>query len=192
MVEWMGYPMYYAFDGASPPPRAGAAHATIYPYGPFPTGDGRTVMLGLQNEREWIGFCEHVLQQPSLAQDPRYASNPQRSQARDKLRALIVSAFAPLTIEQIEARLDAGQIAHARVNDMAAVWSHPQLHARERWVDIDTPAGAVPALLPPGLATLDDCRMDGVPALGAHTEAILAELGHNAAAIAALRAAHVV
>jgi itaconate CoA-transferase len=192
MVEWMGFPMYYAIDGASPPPRAGAAHATIYPYGPFPTGDGRTVMLGLQNEREWVDFCEQVLRQPALAQDPRYASNPLRSRARDALRALIVDVFAPLTIDQVEARLNAAQIAHARVNDMAAVWAHPQLRARERWVNIGTPAGPVPALLPPGVAMPDDCRMASVPALGQHTEAILAELGHDAAAISALRAARVV
>jgi len=192
MVEWMGFPMYYAFDGAGPPPRAGAAHATLYPYGPFPTGDGRTIMLGLQNEREWLAFCDHVLQQPALARDGRYGSNPLRSAARDELSALIAAAFAPLSLEQVEARLDAAQIAHARVNDMAAVWAHPQLQARGRWVDIDTPAGRVPALLPPGVASADDCRMQAVPALGQHTDAILAELGHDAAAIAALRAARVV
>ena len=93
MVEWMSYPLYYAFDGAEPPPRAGAAHATIYPYGPFPAGDGKIVMLGLQNEREWAVFCRDVLEQPELATDERFATNSKRSAARDALRAIIVEAF---------------------------------------------------------------------------------------------------
>ena len=94
MVEWMGFPMYYAFEGATPPPRTGAAHATIYPYGPFAAGDGKTVMLGLQNEREWAAFCEKVLRQPELAADARFASNTRRNAHREALRALIVEAFA--------------------------------------------------------------------------------------------------
>jgi itaconate CoA-transferase len=180
--------MYYAFDGARPPPRAGAAHATIYPYGPFPTGDGRSLMLGLQNEREWAPFCEHVLRQPALAADARFATNARRSQARAALHALIVEAFAALSIDEVVARLDAAQIAHARVNEMADVWQHAQLQARERWVAIDTPAGPVPALLPPGARRREDARMDAVPALGQHTAAILAELGFAEADVAALRA----
>ncbi|MGB6054648.1 MAG: CaiB/BaiF CoA-transferase family protein, partial [Burkholderiaceae bacterium] len=137
MVEWMGYPLYYAYDGAAPPPRAGAAHATIYPYGPFPTGDGKTVMLGLQNEREWQAFCEHVLHQPALAADPRFASNSRRSDARDSLRALIVEVFAELDADEVTRRLDDAQIANARVNDMQELWRHAQLAARQRWVEVD-------------------------------------------------------
>ena len=192
MVEWMGYPLYYAFDGAAPPPRAGAAHATIYPYGPFPTGDGKTVMLGLQNEREWALFCEHVLEQPALATDARFASNSRRVQAREALRALIVEAFATLTVEQAVARLEQAQIANARMNDMSDVWQHAQLRARERWVEVDTPAGPVPALLPPGAPSADAVRMDAVPALGQHTDAILGELGYGPQDIAALRAAQAI
>ena len=127
MVEWMNYPLYYAFDGASPPPRAGAAHATIYPYGPFPAGDGRTVMLGLQNEREWVVFCQRVLQRPDLVHDARFSTNSRRVAARDPLRAIIVETFATLTAEHVIERLDEVQIANARMNDMHDVWQHPQL-----------------------------------------------------------------
>jgi itaconate CoA-transferase len=188
LVEWMNYPLYYAFDGAAPPRRTGASHATIYPYGPFPAGDGKVVMLGLQNEREWVAFCEKVLEQPQLAREDRFATNSRRSAARDELRSLIVAAFAPLTAEQVVARLDAAQIANAHVNAMADVWAHPQLAARRRWREVDTPAGSIPALLPPGSWEEGDPRIGPVPALGAHTDAILGELGWPAERIAALRA----
>ena len=189
LTEWTSYPLYYAFDGAPPPARSGASHATIYPYGPFPAGDGATVMLGLQNEREWLAFCEQVLRQPELARDARFASNPKRSAERVALRALIVEAFSTLSAAQVVERLEAAQIANARVNTMAEVWAHPQLKARGRWREVDTPAGPIPALLPPGSWTDGDGpRMDAVPALGQHSDAILAALGLDAAAIAALRA----
>jgi itaconate CoA-transferase len=192
MVEWMGYPLYYAFDGAAPPPRAGAAHATIYPYGPFPAGDGKTVMLGLQNEREWTAFCEKVLKRPELSTDERFASNSRRTQARQELRSLILESFSQLTAEQVIERLDAAQIANARMNDMHEVWEHAQLKERRRWVAIDTPAGQVPALLPPGLPNGYAPRMDAVPALGEQTEAILQEIGYDSDAIARLRAEHAI
>jgi crotonobetainyl-CoA:carnitine CoA-transferase CaiB-like acyl-CoA transferase len=188
--EWMGYPLYYAYNGAPPPPRAGASHATIYPYGPFPAGDGKVVMLGLQNEREWAAFCEHVLQQPDLARDERFASNPRRSAHRAELRALIVDTFAPLSAVQVLARLDVAQIANAQVNTMAELWAHPQLQARGRWREVGSPAGPLPALLPPG--SWDDGdgpRMAPIPAVGEHTAAILAELGVDAEGVARLRAA---
>ena len=187
MVEWMGYPMYYAFEGAPPPPRAGAAHATIYPYGPFPAGGGQTVMLGLQNEREWRVFCEQVLQQPALATDERFNTNAHRTAAREALREIIAQTFMALTAEQVVARLDAAGIANAQVNDMAQVWSHAQLQARSRWVDVATPAGLVPALLPPGVPNADNVRMNAVPALGQHSRAILAELGYSTEQITELR-----
>lgn len=187
MVEWMSYPLYYAFEGAAPPPRTGAAHATIYPYGPFPTGDGKTVMLGLQNEREWGEFCARVLLRPELATDPRFASNALRVAARKELHALIVGVFAELTAEQLVARLDEAQIANAQVNSLAAVWEHPQLKARGRWTEVDTPAGSVPALLPPGMPEDFAPRMDAVPALGQHSAAILGELGYADREIEKLR-----
>jgi len=187
MVEWMNYPLYYAFDGAAPPPRAGAAHATIFPYGPFPAGDGKHVMLGLQNEREWGAFCRSVLQRPELATDERFASNSRRVANRQALREVIGEVFATLTAEQLIARLDEAQIANAHMNDMHDVWAHPQLRARGRWTAVGSPAGALPALLPPGRVDAWDPRMDPVPALGEHSDAILAELGWDAAAIGALR-----
>jgi itaconate CoA-transferase len=186
MVEWMCYPMYYAIDGAAAPARTGGAHATIYPYGPFPAGDGQNVMLGLQNEREWKLFCELVLEQPALANDPRFMSNAKRVERRSQLRELICGTFAEMTAGQVTARLELAQIANARMNDMKAVWAHPQLLARERWTEVGTAAGLVPALLPPGRKNLGAARMDPVPALGQHTDAILSELGFEEAAIAAL------
>src|SRR5688572_2030212 len=188
MVEWMSYPLYYAFDGATPPPRAGAAHATIYPYGPFSAGDGKTVMLGLQNEREWLTFCEKVLRRPELAADERFSSNSRRTTQREALRAIIVESFAALTAEQVIERLDGAQIANAHMNDMHDVWRHPQLKARGRWTDVATPAGPVPALLPPGVTDSYSPRMDAVPSLGEHTQAILAELGFESDDIAAMQA----
>ncbi|MCZ2089721.1 MAG: CoA transferase [Burkholderiales bacterium] len=189
MGEWMGYPMYYAFDGAPPPPRTGASHASIYPYGPFAAGDGGTVMLGLQNEREWQAFCEQVLRRPEVAVDARFCSNAARNQHRDELQALILQEFATLTAAQVVERLDAAGIANARVNDMAGLWAHPQLAARERWREVDTPAGRIPALLPPGVSSAFEYRMEQVPAVGQHNAAILAELGWTAERIAALAAA---
>jgi crotonobetainyl-CoA:carnitine CoA-transferase CaiB-like acyl-CoA transferase len=191
LTEWMGYPLYYAYEGAPPPPRTGAAHATIFPYGPFPTGDGGTVMLGLQNEREWVNFCAQVLLQPALAQDPRFAGNAQRVVARDALHDLIIEAFSALSAAQVVERLEKAQIANARVNTMPEVWGHPQLKARDRWREVGSPAGKLMAMLPPGTWAADGSdgpRMDPVPALGEHTDAILRELGVDANDIAALRA----
>ena len=188
LAEWTSYPLYYAFDGAPPPPRTGAAHATIYPYGPFPTGDGGTVMMGLQNEREWVSFCQIVLRRPELATDPRFAGNARRVAERDALRQLIVDAFAASTAPQVLERLEAAKIANARVNTMHDVWQHPQLAARGRWREVGTSAGPVPALLPPGSWDVDP-RMDPVPALGEHTDDVLVELGYDAQEIHALRTA---
>jgi crotonobetainyl-CoA:carnitine CoA-transferase CaiB-like acyl-CoA transferase len=189
LVEWMNYPLYYAFEGSDPPARTGASHATIYPYGPFPAGDGATVMLGLQNEREWVLFCEKVLLQPDLARDPRFSTNSRRSAARAELRQIIVDCFISLTAQQVVDRLDAASIANARVNTMHDVWAHPQLKARDRWTEVETPAGTIPALLPPGMSRGDTPRMEAVPALGQHTESILAELGYSARQIGEMRVA---
>ncbi|PUE62496.1 CoA transferase [Limnohabitans sp. 2KL-17] len=185
LTEWMGFPMYYAMDGASPPPRNAAAHATIYPYGPFQVGGQLgihgehigTVMLGLQNEREWAQFCQHVLVQPTLAGDPRFHSNAQRNDNRLDLQSIILNTFAQLTLEQVTERLERAQIANARMNNMADLWAHPQLQARQRWTQVASPAGELPALLPPGRQTAFNYRMDPIPQVGEHTASILNELG---------------
>jgi crotonobetainyl-CoA:carnitine CoA-transferase CaiB-like acyl-CoA transferase len=188
LAEWTSYPLYYAFDGAPPPPRTGASHATIYPYGPFPAGDGASVMLGLQNEREWLNFCVEVLGRPDLAGDPRFAGNAKRVAERELLHDIIVKAFAAFSAAELAERLEAAQIANARVNTMHEVWAHPQLAARSRWSEVGSPVGPLPAMLPPGRGA-DSARMDPIPALGEHTDSILAELGYGAGEIAALREA---
>jgi len=188
MVEWMSFPLYYAFEGAAPPPRAGASHATIYPYGPFPVGDGNTIMLGLQNEREWVIFCEKVIEQKSLAVDPEFDNNTKRTANRARLRAVIVELFSKMTIAQVEQKLEDAQIANARVNEMKDVWAHPQLKARHRWTEVQSPVGLLPALLPPATNNQFDARMDPIPSIGEHTLAILKELGVAEAAIARLAA----
>jgi itaconate CoA-transferase len=176
LAEWMSYPLYYAFEGAAPPPRTGASHASIYPYGPFATKDG-AVILGIQNEREWASFCDQVLGNASLAADPRFDANARRSENRAALQAIILETFAGLSTVEVEGRLDRAQIANGRMNDMAGLWAHPQLKARDRWRSVGSPAGHIPALLPPGRNNSFEYRMDRVPAVGEHTDAILRELG---------------
>ena len=175
MAEWMGFPMYFAFDGAPPPPRNGAGHATIYPYGPYETVDG-IVFLGLQNDREWILFAEAVLRHPDLAADPRFKGNAARADHRELLEPILVGILSSLSTEEAIARLEHAGIATAHVNDMAALWSHPQLAARDRWRQVGSPVGPLPALKP---VTGDgwEPRLDPVPRLGEHTDAILAEFG---------------
>ena len=192
LCEWMGNPLYYGFDGQPSAPRSGASHPSIYPYGPFTAGDGRTVLFGLQNEREWLNFCAKVLIRADLAADPRFDTNARRSANRAELKRLIEACFAPLSGAQVLERLDAAAIGNAAVNTVADVWRHPQLEARGRWAQIDTPAGPIPALKPPAANDSFEYRMDAVPALGQHTDAILEALGYGVADIAAFRAAAVV
>lgn len=191
MTEWMSYPLYYAFDGAEPPERAGASHATIFPYGPFAVGDGRTIMLGLQNEREWKAFCETVLERADLAADPRFSSNSLRAENKEVLTQIILCDFAELTTEQAIERLDQAGIANANVNKMEDVWKHVQFEARNRWRDVDTPVGRIQALLPPG-GIGSEPRMDPVPDLGEHSRALLAEVGYSSESIAELQKARVI
>ncbi len=187
MSEWMGFPLYYTLDGQPPPPRAGAAHAAIYPYGPFACADGRKVVLAVQHDREWAVFCDKVLRRPELA--AQYKGNAKRLAERETLRGIIESVCAGLTGEQLVERLELAQIAYGRLNEMADLWRHAQLQARARWAEIETPGGPVPALYPPHhLAGEEPPPMGPVPALGEHTGAILAELGRSADEIARLHA----
>lgn len=190
--EWMGCPLYYAHHGGAAAPRTGASHATIYPYGPFRTGDGKRVMLGVQNEREWAAFCDMVLGRPEVAREPRFDSNSRRVANKEALVSTIDGVFSRLTAEEVVTRLDAAQIANARINEMEEVWNHPQFAARGRWREVNTPAGTIAALLPPTTLSTCEARMSGVPALGQHTDAVLSGLGFSAEEIRQLRAEAVV
>lgn len=175
--EWMGYPSYYANYGGTEPQRAGASHSTIYPYGPFACGDGKTVFIGLQNEREWKQFCDIVLNQPNLTSDERFNSNYNRSANRHELKQLIESSFTDLASETVLERVEKANIANARLNTMKNFFEHPQLKARNRWDKVDTPVGEIAALKPPVTMKGLEAVMNPVPALGEHTEKILQELG---------------
>ena len=190
--EWMGYPAYFTAYGGKPPARTGASHATIAPYGPFRTGDDKWVHLGIQNEREWARFCETVLQRPLLATDARFNNNAGRVEHRDALTGAIRKVFDKLARAEIVARLDRAQIANASMNTLREFWDHPQLAARDRWREIDSPAGRLKALLPPVIMNDVDVRMGAIPALGEHSEAVLRSLGYGDTQIAKLRAESVI
>jgi formyl-CoA transferase len=185
--EWMSAPAYYAEYGGSAPPRSGAHHASIAPYGPVTTRDGGSISIAVQNAGEWTRLCTDVLDRPGLAGDERFATNPLRVRHRAALDAEIAAATGALTATALIARLDAAQIAWARMNTMSEFAAHPQLTMRDRWRDIGSPQGAIRALLPPVRIDGLDPRMGDVPALGEHTDAVLAELGYSREAIAAWR-----
>ena len=191
LVEWMSQPLYYGHYGANPPARSGARHATIAPYGPFTAGDGGTVLLAVQNPPEWQRLCEIVLEQPDLASDPRFATNPDRVANRDELEAIITTSIARLDADELGQKLERAGVGHARMNDVEQLWRHPVLAGRDRWQTIQTPGGPAAALPPPaGLAGIDPLMCD-VPALGAHSRKILAELGYSSMAVDELVAAGV-
>jgi itaconate CoA-transferase len=181
--EWMGYPMYYATYGGIDPDRTGASHATIYPYGPFNSGDGKKVFLGLQNEREWIRFCKEVLKLPEIGSDYRFESNSKRVENRDELKSVIEEVFNSLTAAQIVERLEEAQIANARMNTMKEFFEHPQFYARNRFLEVDSPVGRIKALRPPVTMEGMDTVMKPIPKLGEHNVSILRELGFEAETI---------
>lgn len=174
--EWMGYPYLYTSYGGTPPPRTGARHAAIAPYGPFRTGSGEEVFLAVQNDREWRSLCERVLNRPDLAKDPDFDTNSRRVRNHDRVREAVEDSLAGLDAERAMALLDGAGIANARLRSMAEFADHPQLRARDRWRDVATPAGPVRTLLPPALPGDSEPPMGPVPGVGEHTEAILAEL----------------
>ena len=181
--EWMGFPGYFSAYGGEAPPRSGASHATIVPYGPFKAGDGGTVFLSIQNEREFERFCDVVLLNSALKKDSRFSSGPARAGNRDAMHAEIENIFLKLKAAEIIARLEQAGIANAKLNSMQEFWDHPQLEARDRWREVGSPAGPIDAMKPPFNLDGFEPRMDAVPALGAHSRAILAELGFSAAEI---------
>ena len=176
--EWMGFPAYFTAYGGTAPPRSGAHHATIAPYGPFEAGDGGSVFISVQNEREFARFCEQVLGDKALARDARFASAPARLANRRALQAAIDGVFRALTTSQVIDKLDAAGIANARLNGMADFWRHPQLAARDRWASVGSSAGSIKALKPAFNLSGFEPKMGAVPALGEHTRALLAELGY--------------
>jgi itaconate CoA-transferase len=186
--EWMGFPAYFNAYGGAPPPRSGAHHATIVPYGPFGAGDGGTVFLSVQNEREFERFCTVVLQKPFIKSDPRFASAPARLDNRAAMHAEIEAVFSKLSTQQVIERLEAADIANARLNSLEEFWNHPQLAARARWIKVDSPAGELDALKPPANISGAEPRMDAIPAVGQHSRAILAELGFSEAEVGRLAA----
>ncbi len=186
--EWLGFPAYFTSYGGKAPPRTGAYHATIVPYGPFKAGDGRTVFLGIQNEREFARFCEQVLGQPGLPKDPRYASASLRNEHRTEMNALIEGVFAGLTAVQVVEKLEVAGIANARLNTMQEFWDHPQLEARNRWRKVGSPAGPLDAMMPPLNIAGMEPAMGALPGVGEHTRSILAGLGYDDAAIEGLKA----
>jgi len=181
--EWMGFPAYFAHYGGTAPPRRGAYHATIVPYGPFHAGDGGSVFLSIQNDREFARFCDKVLANPALARDPRFATGPARYANRDATHAEIERVFSRLTAAQVIEKLEAADIANARLNTMEEFWSHPQLEARQRWREVGSPQGPLQALLPPFNMSGFEAKMGALPALGEHTRPILAELGFDEAEV---------
>jgi itaconate CoA-transferase len=178
LAEWVGQPAHFTAGAGRQPGRFGAQHATIAPYGPFEAGDGHTILLAIQNEPEWARFCEIVLGRPDVARDPRFASNTLRVAHRDEMNRIIAQAFSEHPTPQLEARLTEARVAFAGVNTVAEFLDHPVLAGRDRWREVATEAGDIKALLPPiGLGV--EPRMDAVPALGQHTDQILAELGRD-------------
>jgi itaconate CoA-transferase len=187
LAEWMGFPAYFTGYGGSAPPRSGAHHATIVPYGPFRAGDGGTVFLSVQNEREFARFCESVLRSPRLAADARFSSSPARLENRDALHGEINRVFSSLSSEEVIQRLEAADIANARLNSMEAFWRHPQLAARGRWGRVASPAGPLEMLKPPFNLDGMEPRMDPIPEVGEHTARVLGELGFSPTEVEKLR-----
>jgi itaconate CoA-transferase len=188
LAEWMGHPLHYGMYGGEAPARTGVAHAVIAPYNAYPTADGGQVLLSVQNDREWRRLADQVLGRPELGEDPVFATNTARTANRAKTDVVVAEALALLATEEAIRELEAAGIACARLNNVTDVAGHPQLAARDRWREVDSPVGPLRALLPPiTLPGGAEARMGAVPALGEHTDALLRALGMTDEGTAALR-----
>jgi itaconate CoA-transferase len=187
LAEWMGFPAYYAMYGGKEPPRSGARHASIAPYGPFGCADGEVVFFGIQNDREWRRFCDSVLGRPEVAGDELFENNSRRVENREALEEEISAVFGELSSDEAVEKLERAGIANARMRTVRDLLEHPQLAARDRWREVGSPAGTLRALLPPGIPVDAEPVMAPIPAVGEHTDRILAELGYGEEAVAALR-----
>jgi itaconate CoA-transferase len=185
--EWMGFPVYYAMYSGKEPPRSGARHASIAPYGPFECGDGESIFLSIQNEREWERFCEAVLGRPEMASDELFDDNSRRVENREALEEEISAVLGGLSSEVAIERLERAGIANARMRTVREFIEHPQLEARARWREVGSPAGSLSASLPPIAMWDTEPVMAPIPEVGEHTDEILKELGYDEGAVAALR-----
>src|SRR4051812_20281597 len=186
LVEWMGHPVYVTEHTGEVPPRVGLSHPVIAPYDAYPTADGHEVVIGIQNDREWVRLATDVLGQPELATDPEFATNVARVRNRERVDAAVAAAVGKLDIDAAVAALDAARIASARLNGVDDLVAHPQLEARDRWRDVSTPVGPVRALRSP-MEPTGEAPMSDVPALGEHTDTVLTDLGWSVEEIAAMR-----
>ncbi|MFD3889847.1 CaiB/BaiF CoA transferase family protein [Streptomyces microflavus] len=178
LAEWMGHPLHQGMHGSPPPPRTGLAHSVIAPHDAYGTADGEQVLLSVQNDREWRRLAEQVLVRPELADDPDFATNTARTANRKRTDEVVGRALARLTGREALDALDAAGIACARLNTVADVAAHPQLAARDRWREVESPVGPLRALLPPiTLPGGAEPSMGAVPALGEHTDELLRALG---------------
>ena len=188
MTDLMGYPLTYTQHSGVDQQPLGMSSPAVAPYGAYRTADGQTVVLGTTNDAEWQRLSRQILQRDDLADDPRFASNSGRCAHRDILDEAIGAWCAAHDLEHVQKTADAAGIGNARYNLPSEVLVHPQLTARDRWRQVDTPAGPIPALLPPPVISGYQPAMGAVPGLGQHTDAVLAELGIAADEIVALRA----
>jgi crotonobetainyl-CoA:carnitine CoA-transferase CaiB-like acyl-CoA transferase len=187
--EWMSQPYLYSVYGGQPARRTGARHASISPYGPYaaPRQEGgeregggeenSQIFLGLQNDREWAVLCERILRRPDLIADDRFRTNPDRIAHDAELRVIIEGALRAVPPDELVSLLDEAGIANARLRTPEEFAAHPQLEARDRWREVDSPGGPLRQLLPPVSVPGREAAMGPVPALGQHTAAVLAELG---------------
>jgi itaconate CoA-transferase len=192
LAEWMGYPAYYTLYGGTPPARAGVRHATVVPYGSYRCGDGQAVLLAVQTEVQWTQFCAVVCEHPEWIDDPRYNSAPNRRINRDVLESAIEEALSPFDRAEVTRRLEAADIPYGDLNEVDQFVRHPQLAGRDRWREVDSPAGPLRAILPPMNLEGFNGRMDAIPSVGQHTDEILSEIGFSSGEIASLRSSNAV